>query len=72
MKGKQLTTFTVTVVCLVVSSLVVSLRTFVRLSISTFGVDDGLMAVGQVMLPPQTRMGIPPLTMYSFFTSVHA
>lgn len=54
MEGKQLTTFVVTIVCLVVSSLIVSLRTFVRFSISAFGVDNGLMATGQVN--PHTTM----------------
>jgi len=49
MEGKQLTTFIVTLVCLIISTITVSLRSIVRVSINGFGIDDGLMAVGQVI-----------------------
>jgi len=49
MEGKQLTTFVVTLVCIIVSTITVSLRSIVRVSINGFGVDDGLMVVGQVI-----------------------
>jgi len=49
MEGKQLTTFVVTLVCVIISTITVSLRSIVRVSINGFGVDDGLMVVGQVI-----------------------
>ncbi|KAI5240295.1 hypothetical protein E4T43_06161 [Aureobasidium subglaciale] len=49
MEGKQLSTFIVALVSLLVTTLVVIVRCIVRTSIRGFGLDDGAMAIGQVL-----------------------
>ncbi|KEQ98749.1 hypothetical protein AUEXF2481DRAFT_1584 [Aureobasidium subglaciale EXF-2481] len=49
MEGKQLSTFIVALVSLLVTTIVVIVRCIVRTSIRGFGLDDGAMAIGQVL-----------------------
>lgn len=51
MEGKQLLLFTTTVVCLVISTIVVTSRAIVRFAIRGFGLDDWLVAGSQVWYP---------------------
>lgn len=50
MEGKQLSTFVIALVSLIVTTLVVLVRCFVRKSINGLGLDDWSMVVGQVWL----------------------
>lgn len=48
MEGKQLSTFVIALVSLIVTTIVVVVRCGVRMSIRGFGLDDYSMAIGQV------------------------
>lgn len=52
LRGTSLSIFAVSVVGGVLSAITVLLRTWVRVSQSTFGLDDGLMLGGLVCDPP--------------------
>lgn len=54
--GLSLAIFVVSIICLVLSAIAVSLRVYVRCSEKTFGWDDGLILAGLVSffsLPPR-------------------
>lgn len=48
MEGKQLSTFVIALVSLVVTTIVIAVRCVVRMSIRGFGLDDWSMVIGQV------------------------
>jgi len=51
MEGKQLSTFVIALVSLIVTTIVIAVRCVVRTSIGGFGLDDWNMVIGQVCLP---------------------
>lgn len=51
MEGKQLSTFVIALVSLLVTTIVIATRCVVRTSIGGFGLDDWSMVIGQVCLP---------------------
>lgn len=48
MEGKQLSTFVIALVSLLVTTIVIAVRCVVRMSIRGFGLDDWSMVIGQV------------------------
>lgn len=50
MEGKQLSTFVIALVSLIVTTIVIAVRCVVRTSIGGFGLDDWNMVIGQVCL----------------------
>ena len=51
LEGTSLAIFAVPLVCCIVSTTVVALRTWARVSSKAFGLDDGLMVAGLVSHP---------------------
>ncbi|KAG9731453.1 hypothetical protein KCU73_g11589, partial [Aureobasidium melanogenum] len=49
MEGKQLSTFVIALVSLLVTTIVIAVRCVVRMSIRGFGLDDWSMVIGQVL-----------------------
>ena len=49
MEGKQLSTFVIALVSLIITTIVVAVRCVVRKSINGFGADDWSMVIGQVI-----------------------
>ncbi|KAH0168273.1 hypothetical protein KCU82_g5556, partial [Aureobasidium melanogenum] len=49
MEGKQLSTFVIALVSLLVTTIVIAVRCVVRVSIRGFGLDDWSMVIGQVL-----------------------
>lgn len=50
MEGKQLSTFVIALVSLLVTTIVIAVRCVVRMSIRGFGLDDWSMVIGQVCI----------------------
>jgi hypothetical protein len=66
MEGKQLSTFVIALVSLLVTTIVIGVRCVVRKSIGGFGLDDWSMVIGQVCALSLETTSLQQLTKHRF------